>query len=99
MSAAPPSSPPATLAANAAGPAPPAPPDRTHPRFLQAPLAPVALAATIGLIADRYFSIPLAASLLTLVLGLAAWFFARRSANPLLPLLYLGGSIAGFTAA
>jgi competence protein ComEC len=45
--------------------------------FARAPLVPVALASSAGLIADRYTSLPAAAGWVVGVVGLVVWFFAR----------------------
>lgn len=66
--------------------------------FARAPLVPVALAATAGLIADRYLTVPLDASLTVAVVGLVGWTVARfRSSPAALPLLWL--TFAGLAAA
>ena len=65
------------------------PPDRSAENVWQAPLIPVALAVTAGISADRYAVVPLPISLLGMVLGLAAWWVARRGRHPSLPLVYL----------
>ncbi len=65
------------------------PPDRPGENVWQAPLLPVALAVTAGICADRYAVVPLPISLLAMVLGLAAWWVARRGTHPSLPLIYL----------
>src|SRR5437016_5133583 len=44
----------------------------------ESPLVPVALAATLGLIADRYLHFPVAIEALALVAGLAGWIAMRR---------------------
>jgi competence protein ComEC len=54
---------------------------------------------TAGIVADRYFSPPLPASLLILAAALAAWLFARTSSKPRLPLAYLALAGAAFGAA
>lgn len=42
------------------------------------PLVPIALAATLGLLADRYLSVPLAADLVVLVVGFLFWVQLSR---------------------
>ena len=42
----------------------------------QAPLVPLALAATAGIVLDRYASVPLLFSLVAAVAGIGAWVFA-----------------------
>lgn len=59
-----------------------------------APLVPVALSATLGLVADRYLSLPLAVSLLGAVASAVtvAVLLVRRS--PLVPLVFCAGCAA-----
>lgn len=56
---------------------PPAPPEPAWREFARAPLVPVALAATAGLLAERYVGAPLWAALLTAVVALVGWYFTR----------------------
>ena len=68
-------------------------PDRDRPAwesFALAPLVPVAIAASLGLMLDRYLN-PGGMALLALAgLGLLGWFFAQRSrSGSALPLLWL----------
>jgi competence protein ComEC len=65
----------------------------------QAPLVPVALSVTAGIVADRYFALPVLFSLLTAVGSLIAWLVLRRSSKVGLPLLYLWIAVAGLAAA
>jgi competence protein ComEC len=65
----------------------------------QAPLVPVALAVTAGIVADRYLGIPLVFSLLLAGLGLVAWAVTSRGPRPGLSLVYLALSAAGVGAA
>jgi competence protein ComEC len=69
------------------------------PGFWQAPLAPAALAATAGVVADRYGDIPLEFSLVAVAACLAAWActFAGRQGG--LAFLYLLGAVAALGAA
>ncbi len=78
------------------------------PSIWQAPLVPAALILTAGIVADRELSIPLAFSLLILLVGLIAWSFTwfGRQSNPghrqgslSLGLIYLGLAVAAFGAA
>jgi competence protein ComEC len=69
------------------------------PSFWQAPLAPAALAATAGVVADRYLDVPLPLSLAAVAAGLAAWALALSGRQAGLPLLYLLGSVAALGAA
>src|SRR6266581_4296467 len=78
------------------------------PSIWQAPLVPAALILTAGIVADRGFSIPLAFSLVILLVGLMAWSFTcfGRQSNPVhgqgtlsLGLIYLGLALAAFGAA
>jgi competence protein ComEC len=55
----------------------------------RAPLMAVALAVTAGVLLDRYRSVPLLISLLTLAGCLLAWLITQRSPKPGLPLVYL----------
>ena len=74
---------------------PPEPPWR---EFARAPLVPVALAATCGLVADRYADIPFAASVAVGVVGLVLWFVGwSRSANS--AAVWLWVAAAGLAAA
>src|SRR5262245_25371270 len=65
----------------------------------RAPLVPVALAGTAGVILDRYFSIPLPVSLVGAVVALAAWAAARLGRSNGLPLVYLAAAIVALGAA
>src|SRR5581483_2877093 len=57
---------------------PPAPPrEPAWKEFARAPLVPVALAATAGLVADRYATVPPAASVPAAILALVVWLAAR----------------------
>jgi competence protein ComEC len=59
-----------------ATPAPP-PVEPAWKEFARAPLVPVALAASAGLVADRYGQLPFAVELVAVAVGLAAWFASR----------------------
>lgn len=81
-------------------------PDRLPPRpaepawreFARAPLVPVAVAASVGLLADRYGGLSLPAGLLLAAAGVVGWAAASRRGSPAaLPLLWL--SFAGLAAA
>jgi competence protein ComEC len=72
---------------------------RPAPGFWQAPLVPVAVAATAGIVADRCAEIPLPLSLAVVVAGLAAWAAVGTGPKAGLALLYLLGSIAALGAA
>lgn len=65
----------------------------------RAPLVPVALAFTTGILLDRFFSVPLAGSLFAAVVLLAAWTAAGFDRSPGLPLLYLALAVAAFGSA
>src|SRR5215469_3849833 len=65
----------------------------------RAPLVPVALALTAGIVLDRYAEIPLAVSLTAAVAFLAAAAAACAGRNLPLPLLYLAGTVAALGAA
>ena len=65
---------------------PPDPPTRPPPQaawreFARAPLVPVAVAVTVGLVADRYGPVPLPVSLFAAAGGLVGWFAARPRAS------------------
>jgi competence protein ComEC len=63
-----------------------------------APLVPVALAMTIGIVADRFWVVPLATSFGVALASLAAWFIFANTAYKWLALFYLWGCIAGLSA-
>jgi competence protein ComEC len=65
----------------------------------RAPLIPVALAFTIGVVLDRTVSVPLAGSLFAAVVLLAAWTAAGFDRSRGLPLLYLLLAVAAVGAA
>jgi competence protein ComEC len=65
----------------------------------RAPLFPVALAVTAGIVLDRYFSPSIHASLLALAAGLVAWLASLRAGGRGLPLLYLAVAGVAFGAA
>ena len=94
-----------SVATTAPSPALPAPPVRARANLLfpgnvwDAPLFPVALAVTAGIVADRYISLPLPLSFVLAVAGLAAWAFAARPQRNALPLVYLAVSAAALGAA
>jgi competence protein ComEC len=69
------------------------------PGIRQAPLVHVAAAVTIGIMADRSFSVPPAFSLALAGLSLVAWAIARRSSPSGVPLIYLGLASVGIGAA
>jgi competence protein ComEC len=74
---------------------PPAkPPEAPWREFARAPLVPVALAASVGLLADRYISVPLGAGLITAVVALVGWLFTRTVA----PRSALGWLLVGTAA-
>lgn len=65
----------------------------------RAPLLPLALLVTGGVVLDRVFSLSLAASLSCTVLALLAWGATWRSSRRGLPLLYLALAAGSFGAA
>src|SRR5262249_12986344 len=65
----------------------------------QAPLVPVALAATAGIVLDRYASVPLFFSLIAALAGIAAWIFAGFGQPVGLRLAFLWISVAALGAA
>src|SRR5262249_50580671 len=66
---------------------------------LRAPLVPVALALTAGIVLDRFAVVPLAASLAAALTGLAAWAASLPGRHQALPLVYLAGAVAASGAA
>lgn len=65
----------------------------------RAPLVPVALAATAGIVLDRYGSVPLPFSLIVVLACLAAWVSTRWGRSPELAIAYLLGAVAALGAA
>src|SRR5579884_4176989 len=82
------------VTAPARGAAPPFPGN-----IWRAPLVPVALAATAGIVADRYLALPLVGSLLGVVVGLVAWGIGFACRQRGLPLVYLALAVASLLAA
>jgi competence protein ComEC len=65
----------------------------------QAPLVPLALAATAGIVLDRFLSIPLSTSLTCVVACVVAWGFSQRTAAKELAVIWLWlAFVAGGTA-
>ena len=64
----------------------------------RSPLVPVALAATAGIVLDRFVVVPLTLALVAVVALLIAWAATRRDQAGL-PLLYLLGAVTAFGAA
>lgn len=60
-------------------PADPSPPEPAWREFARAPLVPVALAATIGLVADRYMELTAGVEWLAVAGGVVGWAVARYS--------------------
>jgi competence protein ComEC len=60
-------------------PAAPTPPEPPWREFARAPLVPVALAATAGLVAERYVGVPLSAALGACAVAFVGWYFARAT--------------------
>ncbi len=65
--------------------------------FAYAPLLPIAVAATLGLVLDRYGSIPIPFGLSATLLCLIAWAICRQKNNQL-ALIYLWASWIGMAA-
>jgi competence protein ComEC len=65
----------------------------------RSPLVPVALAVSVGIILDRYFSVSFLTSVLVTVVALLAWTAAHGARSPFLPLLCLLLAVASFGAA
>lgn len=80
-------------------PDPPASAPRGLLAVWRAPLVPVALAATVGIVLDRTFKVPLLWSLAAFVLALVSWIAARHRDNSPLALLYLWAGLAALGAA
>lgn len=68
-------------------------------RIWQAPLVPVALAATAGIVLDRFASVPLGISLVAAAGFLTAWAMVRTGRQRGLALAYLLGAVAALGAA
>ena len=74
-------------------PADPVPRAGGEPRFVsvwQAPLVPIALAATAGIVLDRFQTVPVAVSLTVALAALVAWAMARLGSKRGLDVVYLG---------
>src|SRR5205823_476550 len=67
----------------------PAPPAHTGLPIWQAPLVPIAVAVTTGVLLDRWYAVPLFVSLSAAVACLVAFGLHRNERRPLLGLLYL----------
>jgi competence protein ComEC len=65
----------------------------------QAPLVPVALAGTAGIVLDRTIAPPLPLTLIATVVGLFAWVFLRKNPRPIASLVCLWAAIAALGAA
>ena len=59
-----------------------------------APLAPVALALTAGILLDRFCIVPFAASLIVALVSLLAWLIFVNTSRQWLALVYLMGGVA-----
>jgi competence protein ComEC len=64
----------------------------------QAPLVPVALAFTVGILLDRYGSLPFAISLIGSTASLILWSVLRHSKHAPLSFVYLGTACLGLGA-
>jgi competence protein ComEC len=73
------------------------PPEAPWREFARAPLVPVALAATVGLLADRYIGVLLGAGLIAAVVALVGWL-ATRSVAPQTALGWLLVCVAALAA-
>jgi competence protein ComEC len=69
------------------------------PGMRQAPLVPMAVAGTLGIIIDRAANVPLEFSLALAFLSLLAWAIVRRSGRAGGPLIYLGLACMGLGTA
>jgi competence protein ComEC len=74
-------------------------PDAFAHGIWQAPLVPVALAGTAGIVLNRSAQLPLALSLLAAAAGLVAWALATAGRRKGLGLVYLWAGIAALGAA
>jgi competence protein ComEC len=74
------------------------PADPAWKEFVRAPLVPVAIAATTGLVADRYGPVPLPVALFAAVVGLVGWF-ATRTRTPAAAAVWLWLVAAALAAA
>jgi competence protein ComEC len=74
------------------------PPEPVWCEFARAPLVPVALAATAGLIADRYGNLPAAAGWVVGLVGVVVWLVAR-SCDARSAAVWLWAASAGLAAA
>ncbi len=75
-------------------------PERMHAgNIWRAPLVPVALAFTTGVLLDRLAGVPLIGSLIAAVFMLAAWGINGFGGKPGLSLVYLAFAVAGLGAA
>ena len=78
-------------------PTTPTPVEPAWREFVRSPLVPVALTVSVGLIADRYFDVPLAAELVGCALGILAWLLSRwqKSGAAVVWLWVAAGALAG----
>jgi competence protein ComEC len=72
----------------------PARPDSAYASVWHAPLVPVALAVTAGVVADRALGVPVPVAAVVLAIGLVGWA-ARRFAPAGLPFLWLAVAAVG----
>src|SRR5262245_9264703 len=71
-------------------------PDSAYASVWHAPLVPVALAMTAGIVADRAVGVPASVAAVLLAVGLAGWAAgARRAASAGLPFLWLAFAAVG----
>ena len=63
------------------------------------PLVPLALAMTAGIILDRFWIVPLGASIGFVCVGVLAWLIFANTPKKRLALVYLWAAVAGFGAA
>jgi competence protein ComEC len=64
-----------------------------------APMVPVALAATAGIVLDRYVSVPLPLALVAVLISVLAWMVSRLGKQSGLGLVYLSFAVAALGAA
>jgi competence protein ComEC len=65
----------------------------------RAPLVPVALSLSTGIVIDRSFGVPILASLIASFICLAAWILNRKNVQIAIPLLYLAAACGAMGAA
>src|SRR5205085_7599814 len=72
--------------------------ERARDRVWWSPLVSAALALTAGIVADRYFNVPLLIGVIGIMAGLAAWLVTRHERRAGLALTYLAVAGVSFGA-